>query len=94
MGQKLQHIDFGYFAANIAAVLEQVRDRNEPILVDRNGETYRVERLAPEDIWTGYDPAAVERALSTGRGVFAGTDPERFLRDVGEERAQGSNRSS
>jgi len=92
MAHEPQRIDFEDFAAHVQQVFEQVRDQNQPVLVERNGETYRLEKEEPEDIWKDYDPEKVQQALSASRGMFAGADREQFLKEIHEQREQGANR--
>ena len=92
MSYQPQRIDFEEFARRLQQVFDQVRRRNEPVLVEQDGNVFRVELQEPADIWEGYDPEKVQRALSASRGLFEGTDRERFLAELGEQREQGHNR--
>jgi hypothetical protein len=92
MAHNPQPIDFDDFARHLAQVFDQVRRRHQPILVERDGQVFRVELQEPEDIWEGYDPEKVERALRASRGLFAGTNTEQFLAEMHEQRGQGPNR--
>jgi hypothetical protein len=85
-------MDFDHFQTHLSQVFEQVRNGNQPILVERNGEIYRLEKEAPEDIWKDYDPEKVQKAFTASRGLFAGTNREEFLREMHEQREQGANR--
>jgi hypothetical protein len=84
-----QHIDFEDFADNVRQVFEQVRDRNEPIFVDRDGETYRLEKEGSTDIWRGYDPERVQLALKATAGILEGVDVDALIRDLDAQREQG-----
>lgn len=92
MTHETQRIKFSEFVEHLQHFFTQVRDEDQTILIERDGETYRLEREEPEDIWEGYDSEKVQRAFAEGRGMFAGTDRERFLREVHEQRGQGPNR--
>lgn len=92
MTHEPQRINFDQFKTHLAQVFEELRDSAEPILVERNGETYRLEKQEPTDIWQDYDPEKTEWALSASRGMFAGTDSEQFLREIHEQREQGAHR--
>jgi hypothetical protein len=92
MTHETQRIRFSDFVEHLQYFFTQARDQRQAILIERDGETYRLEREAPANVWQGYDPEKVQRAFAEGRGMFAGTDRERFLREVDEERGQGPNR--
>jgi hypothetical protein len=92
MAEELERIDFEDFAGNVQEVFRRVRERNQPVLVERDGEVYRLEKQEPDDIWRDYDPEKVQQALTASRGMFAGSDPEKFLREIDEQREQGPNR--
>ncbi len=92
MANEPQRMDFEQFQTHLKQVFEQVRAGNQPVLVERDGETYRLEKHAPEDIWKDYDPEKVQQALTASRGMFAGTNREKFLHEMHEQREQGANR--
>ena len=92
MEHEPQRMNFEQFKMHLQQVFEQVRDGNQPVLVERNGETYRLEKLEPEDVWKDYDPEEVQKALTASRGMFAGTNRESFLHEIHEQREQGANR--
>ncbi|PZS05850.1 MAG: hypothetical protein DLM70_05880 [Chloroflexi bacterium] len=60
--------------------------------MDRDGVAFRIEKEASEDIWKDYDPVKVQQALRASRGMFAGSNSDKFLRQVHEQREQGPNR--
>jgi hypothetical protein len=62
------------------------------VVVERDGESFRLEKESPEDIWRDYDPEKVRAALDASIGIFAGTDTETFLKEIDEQREQGPNR--
>src|SRR5438270_11608716 len=82
MAQQPQRIEFDDFAGNLDEVFKQVRDRNQPVLVERDGEMYRLERDTPEDIWRGYDPDLVKKAIAASAGALRGVDIETLLEDL------------
>ncbi len=92
MTNEPQPIKFEQFQTHLTQVFERVRTDNQPVLVERNGETYRLEKHTPEDPWKDYDPAKVQQALAASRGLFAGTDRKTFLTEMHEQREQGTNR--
>ncbi len=92
MAHQPQPMDFEDFAGNLDEVFERVRDRNQPVLVERDGETYRLEKDVPDDIWKEYDPARVKKALKASAGALKGVDVETLLADLDGQREQGPGR--
>jgi len=62
MADEPLRMNFDQFQTHLSQVFEQVRNGNQPVLVERNGETYRLEKEAPEDIWKNHDPEKVRPA--------------------------------
>jgi hypothetical protein len=87
-----QRITLDDFVRRPQEVLDRVRRRNEPVLIEQNGDIFRVELQEPEDIWERYDSDKVQRALSASRGMFAGTDRDEFLCEINEQREQAAGR--
>ena len=85
-------MNFDHFQTHLAQVFEQVRNGNQPVLVERNGETYRLEKEVPEDIWKDYNPEKVQKALAASRGMLKGVDLDELLRDLDAQREQGPGR--
>ncbi len=85
-------IAFDDFARQLPQVFERVRRHNQPVLVEQNGQVFRVELQEPQDIWEGYNPDEVQRALHASRGLFAGTDTTQFLAEMHAQREQGVQR--
>lgn len=50
----------------------------------------RVRLADPGDIWANYDPERARQAFRQARGILAGIDREKFLRDMHEARGQDS----
>jgi hypothetical protein len=92
MATEPQYISFDQFADNLKCVFDQVSEGNRPVVVERDGETFRLEKQAPEDIWRDYDPDKVRRALKASAGALRGVDLEGFLHDIHEQREQGPGR--
>jgi hypothetical protein len=59
------------------------------IVLERSGSRFRVTREV-EDVWAGYDPRRVRRALRESRGALDGVDVEALKRDLREQRSQDS----
>lgn len=87
-----QQIDFAHFTDNVTEVFNEVRNRNRPVLVERDGELYRIERAETQDIWKNYDPQKVQQALIASKGALAGVDLDELLRDLDAQREQGPGR--
>jgi hypothetical protein len=92
MAHQPQRIDFDDFAGNLRQFFEQVRDRDQAVLVERDGETYRLEKEEPGDIWHGYDPKRVQKALKATAGSLKGVDVDELIRDLDAQREQGPGR--
>jgi hypothetical protein len=82
MALEPQRIDFDQFARDLPRSFDQVTQHNQPILVERDGELYRLEKQEPLDIWEGYDPAKVREALKQAAGALAGVDRDELLCDI------------
>ncbi len=73
---------------------------DDPVELERRGARFRITRMSDDvdtprieladehDIWTGYDPAKVLRAVRTSAGALHRVDVEQLKRDLAEERAQ------
>lgn len=63
-----------------------------PILLEKDGELYRLERLEKEseDIFEGYDPAKVKQAITTHAGSWADLDVDGMIKEIYAAREQGS----
>lgn len=86
MAHRPQRIEFENFAGNLEEVFEQVRRCNEPVLVERDGETFRLERDASGDIWKDYDPERVQKAMAASVGVLKGVDIDSLLEELKAQR--------
>lgn len=92
MATEPNYINFDQFAGNLRQIFDQVSLGNQPVVVERDGETFRLEKEAPEDIWEGYDPEKVRRALKSSTGALKGVDLDELLEDLYAQREQGPNR--
>lgn len=75
----------------------------EPVDVDTGRGRYRIVRIGPDvadavprlagkaDIWAGYDPDRVDKAIRGSLGAISGVDRDQLLRDLAEQRAQDSH---
>jgi hypothetical protein len=60
-----------------------------PIILEREGKRFQVIR-ANDDLWTGYDPQRVRRALRQSAGALNGVDTATLKRELREQRSQNS----
>jgi hypothetical protein len=61
-----------------------------PLLLDKDGVLYRLEREGAEDIWAGYDPRKVPRALDKTVGSWADLDIDAVIAEIYRAREEGS----
>jgi hypothetical protein len=89
-----RRIEFDEFARHLRAVFDELWQAKEPILVEREGQVYRLElEAAPPfgGIWAGYNAEQVRQALDQSAGALTEVDREALLRDLREQRAQSSD---
>ena len=74
--------------SELARLLEEAGPA--PLLLERNGELYRLNRLESEreDIWAGYDAQEVRQALKQSAGALTGVNKDKLLADIREQRGQ------
>jgi len=68
-------IDFDQFLADPQQVFELVRRRGGPVLVERDGETYRLEQELPRGPWNDTDVDKLMADLRGQRGQNSGGRP-------------------
>jgi len=61
-----------------------------PVMVDSNGVRYVVKRQS-DDIFAGYEPQRVRKALHQSAGILRNVDIDKLKRDLREQRAQDSS---
>ena len=61
-----------------------------PLLLEKDGVLYRLEREGAEDIWAGYDPRRARRALDKTIGCWADLDTGAIIAGIYRARAEGS----
>jgi hypothetical protein len=92
MAKESKHITFDEFASNVRAIFENLARKGEPVLIEREGHTYRLEEMnEPRDLWASYDPETTRRGLRKSAGALAGVDSETLLRDIRRAREQASH---
>jgi len=94
MAKELKHMTFDEFASNVRAIFDNLARKGEPVLIEREGQIYRLEPEEihqPEDLWSSYDPEIAKRGLKESAGALIGVDTEALLRDIHRDREQGSH---
>lgn len=95
MVTKERRIAFEEFARTLDAVFDAVTERQESVLVERDGRVYRLDSVPAEEVpdpWAQYDPATVREAWEAAREakVLAGVDVRQLKADIKAQRVQGS----
>jgi hypothetical protein len=89
-----KRINFEEFARQLRTVFDAVDREKKPILVEKEGQLFRVEKEQlhePADIWAGYNPERVRAGLRKSAGAFSGLDRDSFLTDLKAQREQDSS---
>ncbi|HZA22973.1 MAG TPA: hypothetical protein VFA32_10290 [Dehalococcoidia bacterium] len=76
--------------SELARLLTEAGDM--PLLLEKNGEVYRLEPLARnrEDIFAGYDPEKVKKAIAATAGSWKDLDTDKLIADIYRARKEGS----
>lgn len=61
-----------------------------PVLLEKDGELYRLNRAEEEDIRVGYDPEKVREAVAKYAGSWSDIDLEAFKSFIYRAREEGS----
>jgi hypothetical protein len=80
-------IDFDDFAKDVQTIFDRIQRSNEPILVVRGEDVYRVER-APSGAVAGYDAGRIRQALHRSAGALRGVGREELVSDIRAQREQ------
>lgn len=73
---------------SLASLLDQARDL--PLLLERNGERYRLERAENQDLLADSSPAKVRAALEATVGSWADVDAEALIAEIHRWRQEGT----
>ncbi len=65
--------------SEIARLLEDARD--QPLVLESNGITYRLYREEPENIWQDYDPEKAKKTVVEMAGSWADIDTDRMIQE-------------
>ena len=92
MAVEPRRLDFNEFATNLNVVFDRLKREGRPLIVDREGELYRVQPEAPgpQDLWRHYNADRVRQALRASAGALRGVNRDELLADIHAERAQDS----
>jgi hypothetical protein len=66
---------------------------SDPVVVESNGELYRLDRMEKEpaeDIWAGYDPEKVRDAIDRYAGTITQEEADAWIADLYRARKEGS----
>ncbi len=74
--------------SEIARLLEDARDQS--LVLESNGVTYRLYREEPENIWQDYDPIKAKRTITQLAGSWADIDTDRMIQELYRAREEGS----
>jgi hypothetical protein len=74
--------------SEVAKLLDEAA--TAPLLLEKDGELYRLDRTEEEDLWAGYDPTAVDEAITAAAGKWADLDADALIAAVYRARAEGS----
>ncbi len=74
--------------SEIARLLEDARD--QPLVLESNGVTYRLYREEPENIWQDYDPEKARRTIAELAGSWVDIDTDRMIQELYRAREEGS----
>jgi hypothetical protein len=66
--------------------------RRHPVLLEKDGAVYSLMPASsdPDDLWAGYDPANVKKAIKTYGGSWAELDADAMIAEIYAARKRGS----
>jgi hypothetical protein len=70
--------------------------RYHPVLLEKDGAVYSLtpHSAEPEELWAGYDPEKVKKAIAATAGSWADLDTEQLIADIYHARREGSRPAS
>lgn len=74
--------------SELAHLLEEARA--EPLLLENDGELYRLSREEGEDIWASYDREAALKGVRSAAGSWNDVDPEMLKAFIYRAREEGT----
>jgi hypothetical protein len=66
--------------------------RRHPVLLEKDGAVYSLTPHSsdPDDLWTGYDPNNVKKAIAATAGSWKDLDTDKLIADIYRARKEGS----
>jgi hypothetical protein len=66
--------------------------RRHPVLLEKDGAVYSISPHSsdPDDLWAGYDPRSVKKAIAETAGRWKDFDPDKLIADIYRARKEGS----
>jgi hypothetical protein len=66
--------------------------RRHPVLLEKDGAVYSLIPASsdPDDLWAGYDPATVKKAITKYGGSWKDLDAEAMIDEIYASRTRGS----
>jgi hypothetical protein len=61
-----------------------------PVLVEKDGVLYRIDRVDVDDVWVDYDPSAIRAAIAATAGSWANIDAEELKTRLARAREEGT----
>jgi hypothetical protein len=66
--------------------------RRHPVLLEKDGAVYSISPHSsdPDDLWAGYDPRSVKKAIAETAGSWKDLDMDKLIADIYRARKEGS----
>jgi hypothetical protein len=66
--------------------------RRHPVLLEKDGAVYSLTPHSsdPDDLWAGYNPASVKKAITTYGGSWKDVDADAMIDEIYASRTRGS----
>ena len=66
--------------------------RRHPVLLEKDGAVYSISPHSsdPDDLWAGYDPTNVKKAIATYGGSWKDADTDAMIEEIYAARMRGS----
>ncbi len=74
--------------SEIARLLEEAR--NNPVILESNGETYRLYHDEAQELWSGYDSDRARETIARLAGSWSDLDTDKMIAELYQARERGS----
>ena len=66
--------------------------RRHPVLLEKDGAVYSLTPASsdPDDLWAGYDPVSVKKAIAATAGSWKDLDTDTLIANISRARKDGS----